>query len=134
MSWRPHGTARVADVDATSPRAWAYCDRCDSVTNHHKLSWQYDWRGPRLQNLRILVCWRCQDKPFEHFRPVILPPDPPPILNPRPGNVAAQMAGGSPLGFDPASAPSGGGGQPGNFVGQYDFSDPRQSALLVEID
>lgn len=101
MAWRPHGTARVAYVDATSPKAWAYCDRCDSVINHHRLAWQFDWRGPRLQNLRILVCEKCMDKPQEQLRPRLLPPDPVPILNPRPGAPQAQMAGGSVVGFDP---------------------------------
>jgi hypothetical protein len=133
MSWRPHGTARGASVDPTGPRAWAYCDRCDSVTNHHRLSWQYDWRGPRLQNLRILVCDKCTDKPFEHFRPIILPVDPPPILNPRPGAVQQQMAGGAALGFDPAAPPA---PPSSTFVPSLDFSDTRDSQYteFVESD
>ena len=35
-------------------------------------------------NTRYLVCHTCMDKPFEHHRPIVVPPDPMPILNPRP--------------------------------------------------
>jgi hypothetical protein len=44
-----------------------------------------DWRGPRIQNLRILVCQTCYDQPqMNGQRTIILPPDPIPIMNPRP--------------------------------------------------
>lgn len=52
--------------------------------NRTDLAWQFDWEGPRLQNLRLLVCSRCMDKPFEHNRPIVVPPDPVPVKNPRP--------------------------------------------------
>ena len=77
----PHKYTRV---NAHSPRAAAICDRCGKRYNHNRLSFQFDYRGPQLQNLQILVCNQCRDRPQDQLRPVILPPDPLPILNPRP--------------------------------------------------
>ena len=82
MAWRPH--PRGASVDRSAPRAFATCDRCGFIYNHYKLSWQYEWRGPQLQNLRFLVCDRCLDVPQENLRTIVIPPDPPPIYNARP--------------------------------------------------
>lgn len=81
MSYNPTGRARVSP---SHPDAWAICDRCGFLYNHKDLAWQFDWQGPRMQNLRILVCQMCMDVPFEHNRTIILPPDPVPISNPRP--------------------------------------------------
>lgn len=74
-----------ASISAQSPQALGTCDRCGMVYQHSRLSWQFDWRGPRLQNLRILVCPTCLDAPQQNGqRTIILPPDPLPITNPRP--------------------------------------------------
>lgn len=82
MAWRFHGRAQV---DANNPRAFGVCDRCGLWYNHRDLVWQYQWIGPQLQNLRILVCTAtCLDVPQEQLRTVILPADPYPILNARP--------------------------------------------------
>jgi hypothetical protein len=59
--------------------------------NLDDLNYQFDWRGPRLANLRLRVCRRCTDKPFEFWRPVILPPDPSPRIDPRPEDFDAEM-------------------------------------------
>lgn len=49
------------------------------------LKWQMDWRGPKLQNLRILVCDSCYDKYQPNGqRTFILPADPVPVPNARP--------------------------------------------------
>jgi hypothetical protein len=56
------------------------------VFNHVNLAWQFDWRGNQLTNIRVLVCKQCTDKPFELNRPIVLPPDPLPVQNPRPEN------------------------------------------------
>ena len=77
----PHGRARV---NATSPSAFAICDRCGFLYNHRDLHWQYDYRGRSLANLRILVCETCEDKPQNQLKPRIIPPDPVPIMNARP--------------------------------------------------
>ena len=81
MSWRFHGRA---SVDADNPRAFGVSDRSGRWYNHDELVWQYDWRGPRLMNLRILVPASEYDVPQEQLRPKPVPPDPTPIFNARP--------------------------------------------------
>lgn len=82
MSFRPHGRATT---DSASPRAWGVCDRCGFLFNHHILSWEYDWRGPRIQNSRFLVCPSCMDAYQQNGqRTIIIPADPVPIVNARP--------------------------------------------------
>jgi hypothetical protein len=81
MAYRPHGRA---NVNPASPRAFARCDRCGFIYNHIKLKFQYDYRGPQLQNLRFLVCDTCYDKPQAQLKPIVLTEDPLPILNARP--------------------------------------------------
>lgn len=88
MAWRPHGHARV---NPNHPSAWGDCDRCGMVYNLDALNYQFDWRGPRLANLRIKVCRKCTDVPFEFWRPVILPPDPVARTDPRPEAFDAEM-------------------------------------------
>jgi hypothetical protein len=81
MSYRPHGRAQV---NPDAPRAFATCDRCKFLYNHNALRFQFDYRGPRLANLRILVCETCYDKPQPQLKPVLITQDPIPILNARP--------------------------------------------------
>lgn len=81
MAWRYKGHASVSPG---VPRAFAICDRCGMRYQHDELRFQFDWCGPRLANLRIMVCDRCYDVPFEHNRPIVVPPDPLPIMNARP--------------------------------------------------
>ena len=73
-----------AVANPTAPRAYGTCDRCATVYNHNELRWQYDYRGRTLQNLRILVCERCEDEGQPQLKPRILPPDPVSIANARP--------------------------------------------------
>ena len=97
---RPHGRASIS---ARAPRATAICDRCGFMYNHDELQWQWDWQqGPRLFNLRILVCRSCLDIPQESGRTIVLPPDPVPIANPRPENYAVADNPLSPLGWSAA--------------------------------
>ena len=86
---RPHGRARVR---AGSPQAFAICDRCGFQYNHVDLRWQYEWTGPSLYNKRLLVCEKCTDTPNEQLRTILLPPDPTPIINPRPENYTVAEA------------------------------------------
>lgn len=92
---RPHGRAQTS---ARWPRAHATCDRCGFRFNHDQLAWQFQWAGPKLQNLRILVCKTCMDVPQEQLRTIILPPDPVPIQNPRPEQYAPDNNPQSPIG------------------------------------
>lgn len=85
-----------ARIDSRNPAALAVCDRCGLVYNHHKLRWQYDWRGPNLQDLGILICPSCMDEPQEQLRSIVLPPDPVPIIQPRPGEFASMVISSSP--------------------------------------
>lgn len=78
---RPHGRAKV---DPTNPRAFGICDRCGLLYNHGDLRWQYDYRGLKLANTRLLVCDICLDDPQPQLKPRIIGPDPLPILNARP--------------------------------------------------
>lgn len=79
---RPHG--KYAAVDATRPEAFAQCDRCGFWYNRSRLAWQNYWAGTHLYNTGYLVCDdRCLDIPNEQLRTIILPPDPPPVINSR---------------------------------------------------
>lgn len=73
-----------ARTSARNPQAHAICDRCGGRYNHVDLSWQFDWAGAGLINKRILVCGSCMDKPQQQLRSIILPADPPVIMNARP--------------------------------------------------
>ena len=116
---RPHGNAQIS---ARAPRATAICDRCGFMFNHDDLQWQWDWQqGPRLFNLRILVCRTCLDVPQENGRTIVLPPDPVPIANPRPENYALADNPASYLGYNVAdnflpSPPQSLGGNIGNMT------------------
>lgn len=81
MSKRPkHARVAPGEFDI----AWSTCDVCGIIWNHSDLRWQFQWSGNQLINLRILVCEECYDNPAEFLRAITLPPDPVPILNPRP--------------------------------------------------
>lgn len=84
MGSYPTGVNGFARVNARNPEAFAICDRCGFRWNRSDLTWQFDWRGAQLQNLRILVCHRCVDEPNDQLRAYSPPPDPLPIVNPRP--------------------------------------------------
>ena len=81
MAYRPHGHAFV---NANAPSAWGRCDRCGFIYNHKALRFQFDFRGPQLQNLRFLVCEKCTDKPQPQLKPILTTQDPVPVLNARP--------------------------------------------------
>lgn len=81
MAWRPHSQARV---NPNHPVSWATCDRCSRLFNITDLSWQYQWAGSQLQNLRLLVCHYCLDVPQPQLKPRIIPADPVPTMNARP--------------------------------------------------
>lgn len=76
-----HGKARV---NPTAPQGFALCDRCGVPNNLVNLRYQYQWRGTTLQNTRFKVCPRCYDVPSEFLRTIFLPPDPMPLIDPRP--------------------------------------------------
>ena len=79
--WHPTGRARA---NQSKPQAHAICDRCQFTYNLVDLKWQWIWAGVKLQNIRLLVCDTCYDTPQQQLRTIILPPDPLPVINPRP--------------------------------------------------
>jgi len=77
---------KFACVDTTNPYAWAMCDRCGFWYNREDLVFQYEWAGMQLYDTGVLLCItgnHCYDTPNEQLRTIILPPDPPPIINAR---------------------------------------------------
>lgn len=72
-----------AKTSARNPRTHAICDRCGFRYNLVDLAWQVEWRGPVLQNIRLLVCRPCYDVPQENLRTIVLPADPEPVQNAR---------------------------------------------------
>jgi hypothetical protein len=71
--------------------------------------------------LRILVCQSCMDKPQENIRTIVIPPDPLPVVNPRPEDYTDADNPIGPLGYDPISQTLGpaaglGGGNIGNLT------------------
>lgn len=89
---RPHG--KYVAVSATNPEAQAQCDRCSFWRNRGDLVFQTQWAGQHLYNVQVLVCRdRCFDTPNEQLRTIILPPDPPPIINARPPNFTYEENG-----------------------------------------
>jgi len=82
---------KYARVNENNPEGWAQCDRCGFWYNRSDLVWQYEWAGMQLYNTGNLVCIsgnNCYDTPQEQLRTIILPPDPPPIVNARVPNFA----------------------------------------------
>jgi hypothetical protein len=97
---RPHGRA---DINVNRPQALGVCDRCGFLYNHNKLMWQTDWRGPQVQNLRVLVCDMCLDTLQQNGqRTIVLPGDPIPINNARPEAYIPDSNPLSGLGADPS--------------------------------
>jgi hypothetical protein len=77
---------KYARVDTTNPESYAQCDRCGLWFNRSDLVFQVEWAGMSLYSTGALVCTvgpKCFDLPQEQLRTIILPPDPPPIINAR---------------------------------------------------
>lgn len=73
-----------AETDPTSPRAFGVCDRCGMWYNLNTFNWQREWAGNTQINIRILVCSRtCLDELQPQLKTILLPPDPPPVINAR---------------------------------------------------
>lgn len=80
MAWRPHGRAHV---DPSSPRAFGCCDRCGFLYNFRDLTEQMQWAGSLKVSQNILVCDTCLDEASPFLRTLVLPADPPPIIDAR---------------------------------------------------
>lgn len=75
-----------ARTSVRSPRAKGVCDDCGEWYVLTELNKQMEFFGPALKWTGFLVCDHCLDRPQDQNRPIILPPDPVPVVNPRPEN------------------------------------------------
>lgn len=73
-----------ARTDPRAPRAKGVCDDCGRWFLHSRLLRQMEYRGTALEWTGFFKCRECLDKPQDQLRPILLPPDPVPIMNPRP--------------------------------------------------
>lgn len=80
MAWRFTGNVVV---DVTAPEAAGRCERCGFWFNLDQLQFQYEWQGAQLMSTGHRVCPTCLDVPYQFDRPLILPPDPVPVWQPR---------------------------------------------------
>ena len=94
-----------ARTNPRSPEAHGICDRCGFRYNLKDLVWQHEYRGSALTDIRLRVCTvTCLDVPFEFNRPLYLPPDPPPVDQPRTEPFAVdEGAAGQPADWDQAN-------------------------------
>ncbi len=92
--WRFHGRY---SPDPYAAKGRGVCDRCQFVYELDQLQYQYDYRGDTLTNTRFRVCYVCRDKPYEGNRPVKLPPDPLPLIDPRVEPLLAEENAGTPF-------------------------------------
>ena len=132
---RPHG--RRAAVNPSNPEAFAQCDRCGFWYNRSDLQWQYQWSGTHIYSLGILVCDICYDIPQEQLRTIILPPDPPPVVNARPPNFTYEETGPVQTSLT-ASAPQGSNSLPvesvtGFVVGSYVWIQLNTGSFAEEL-
>jgi hypothetical protein len=79
-SFAPRGHAKL---DPQHPSAFAICERCGFQYLHRDLKWDTQYRGREIRRTGYLVCPTCTDIPNPTLRPIVVPADPPPILNPR---------------------------------------------------
>ena len=72
--------------------AWATSDRSGMISRHGEMRWQYDWAGTDLINKHVLVDINELDEPQRQLGGVIIPPDPPSVMNARPEPYAIDEA------------------------------------------
>ena len=131
---RPH--PRRASTDSSNPRAWATCQRCGFVTNHYKLSWQFEWAGTQLINQKILVCdGGCLDEPNRQLGTIILPPDPTAVVNARPEQYYVDEYAN--ILFDNNVQPAGGASKTGKNTGDPIYAENsttgNSTAIALEL-
>lgn len=83
-TFAPRGHAKL---DPRSPLAFANCESCGFLYRRVDLREQSEWRGNKLLPTGFLRCDTCWDVPNPTLRPIVLPPDPVPVLNPRAESV-----------------------------------------------
>lgn len=71
-------------IDPRNPAAVGICDATGIIFNKRDLVRQMEWRGNALVWTGYLVGRPYLDEPNQQGRPAIFPPDPIPIIEPRP--------------------------------------------------
>jgi hypothetical protein len=105
--------SRHVKVDPTNPLGAGQCDLCGRWWQLRELRPQQEWAGTHLYTFYSMRCRECWDIPQEQLRTIILPPDPPPLLNARVPNFAyeeqtvriVQRGSSDPLAFPNANPP-----------------------------
>jgi hypothetical protein len=93
-----------ARISMRRPRAIGESDRSGLWYNHAQLRRQFQWTGNELTDTGLLVGPDELDIPQDQFRSPILPPDPLPIINPRPSpNTTGVPIIGQPLPTTPGN-------------------------------
>lgn len=87
MSYRPKG--KHVSISFDSPEALGICDYTGFVHLRKDLIRQMEWRGNRLVWTGYYVGRDYLDIPNPQLKPPILPPDPVPVLDPRPPQYSA---------------------------------------------
>jgi hypothetical protein len=82
MSYYQHG--KYLSIDPENPEALGICDYTGFVFPKKDLVRQMEWRGEGLVWTGFYVGRPFVDKPNEQNRTPIFPPDPVPVLDPRP--------------------------------------------------
>jgi len=81
-------------IDFKDPRALAICDGCGFLVNHDHLREKVQYRGGSVPvGTGLYVCASCDDVPQPYFKLQILPPDPVPVMNPRPDDGKGKSSG-----------------------------------------
>ena len=83
--------SRYAYADISRPDEWYFCDRCNFRKMKKEANFQFDWRGSKMANLRLLVCPVCLDDPQPQLRTILIGPDPVPVKDARPGFQATEQ-------------------------------------------
>ncbi len=88
MTYRPQ--PKYASRDAKRG-AWTTCDDCGFIWNQSDMAFQYDYvGGPIPEDMGWLRCPRCITPLTYQRKLLVIPPDPPPLMNTRPEPYAVE--------------------------------------------
>lgn len=79
-----------AKINPSAPRAIGVCDFCGQQWNLSELAFQYYWFGNDYLSSGFRVCPPCYDVAAVFNRPIILGPDPIPVIQPRPEQYSVE--------------------------------------------
>lgn len=96
LSFRGHTARTPLRIDPQDPCAVGVCDGCSFWVNHRDLQKHMVYRGGATPVWDgMLFCAKCMDvpNPAPQFSVMRLPPDPVPVLNPRPETPVVAESG-----------------------------------------